>query len=51
VCWEGQHLHAILFVTLPAFFVWIVLPPVVFFWILKNDKSWKQPNDNITLIK
>jgi len=59
-CWEGEHRNFVYYVSLPAFIIWIIAPPVIFFCILKGNikdpkepwlKSWSQPNENISQIK
>lgn len=40
ICWEGQHLTFIYFVSIPFAFLWIILPPFVFYKKLKYDKEY-----------
>ena len=40
ICWEGQHLNFIYFVSIPFFVLWIILPPCVFYQKLRYDKAY-----------
>ena len=42
ICWEGQHLNFIYFVSIPALLLWIILPPCIFYKKLKYDSKYAE---------